>query len=372
MQETAVEGNGYALELATVYEGPTRLKAVNGGAEGGSSLFVIAKQTEDSDLTAYNTPYGRIAVLKYDYVDKTTLPLSATFTVTKDGEGCYFRRHGQGEGYRPPHAHGGGQYLHEEGNVLRTERHRHALRRGLHHPDAPPRHLHVREDEPATGYIFTPKAEPEDPWYPTRTVTVESDGSTAVVVFANVPNPTVEDVALEKTAEYLGADTGLQSAVESEYQTIEFTLRGFASEAAILPLTSVVLEDKDISFLAGDDGTVLAKTQVDWYVDSVTVSAAAYKETQYSGPASTNRIEATVSGWNGENWVVIDTMTVDTDKTFSATQKQGFHGIKVEYNNVGGEGLDAGSPRAMSPSPSRPARARIDIRIATRVHTVRM
>ena len=87
-------------------------------------------------------------------------------------------------------------------------------------------------------------------------------------------------MALEKTAEYLGADTGLQSAVESEYQTIEFTLRGFASEAAILPLTSVVLEDKDISFLAGDDGTVLAKTQVDWYVDSVTVSAAAYKETR--------------------------------------------------------------------------------------------
>src|SRR5699024_3534772 len=78
----------------------------------------------------------------------------------------------------------------------------------------------VKEEKEASGYIFTPSAESDDPWYPTRTVTVESDGSTAVVVFANVPNPTVEAVALKKNAEYKGAGTGLQSAVESEYQTI--------------------------------------------------------------------------------------------------------------------------------------------------------
>ena len=337
VQETAVEGNGYALELATVYEGSTLLNAVN-----GSSLFVIAKQTEDSDLTAYNTPYGRIAVLKYDYVDKITLPLSATFTVTKDGEEVTSAATATATAADPDTLTEGNNTYKKDGTYYKLNGTRYAV--GFTSQTLLPGTYTVTEDKEASGYIFTPSAESDDPWYPTRTVTVESDGSTAVVVFANVPNPTVEGVALEKTAEYLGADTGLQSAVESEYQTIEFTLGGFASEAAILPLTSVVLEDKDISFLAGDDGTVLAETQVDWYVDSVTVSAAAYKETQYSGAASTNSIAATVSGWDGENenWVEIDTMTVDTDKTFSAKQEQGFHGIKVEYNNVGGAGLDAG------------------------------
>ena len=324
IQET-VTPDGYlkdSLELYTVANGTyTPITAENG-------YFPVATD-KDVTLAAYNTPLGKIAILKYDYINTDEKPEGATFTATNGEDSTIFYNgtlrlaNGSDEqtlagGYTLT----GDHYV--KGDVSYTI----AYLTGV----APGTYTVVENTKP-TGYLYTPKSDPDDPWHTTQTVKVENDGSTAVVVFANLPDPEDFTVDIKKSAEYLGEG----DLLGEEYQTVKFTLSDFTSGTE-LPLETAVLKDETFSF-TGKDGK--AVEGVEWYVESVTIGAAHYEDTAYAESASDQTIYATVNvkDANGD-WSKHGSYALDSAKTipFDANACQG---IEITYGNADGQ-LDAG------------------------------
>ena len=325
IQETETP-TGYlkdSLELYTVANGTyTQITAENG-------YFPVATD-EDVTLAAYNTPLGKIAILKYDYINTDEKPVGATFTATNDEDSTIFYNgtlrlaNGSDEktlagGYTLT----GDHYV--KGDVSYTI----AYLTGV----APGTYTVVENTKP-TGYLYTPKSDPGDPWHTTQyDVEVENDGSTAVVVFANLPDPEDFDVTIDKSAAYLGEG----DLLGEEYQTVEFTLSNFTSGTE-LPLETAVLKDETFSF-TGKDGK--AVEGVEWYVESVTIGAADYKETAYAESPSTQTIYATVKVKDAEGtWTTKGTYALDSARTISF-DANACQGIEIVYGNRDGK-LDAG------------------------------
>ena len=76
IQETAIP-DGYVEDSLEVYNGATPIAADANG------YYKVATDV-DVNIDAYNTPYGKIAILKYDYVNHSKLPVGGLFTATND------------------------------------------------------------------------------------------------------------------------------------------------------------------------------------------------------------------------------------------------------------------------------------------------
>ena len=324
IQET-VTPTGYlqdSLELYTVANGTyTQIAAVNG-------YFRVATD-EDVTLEAYNTPLGKIAILKYDYINTDQKPVGATFTATNDEDSTIF--------YKGTLrlANDSDEKILEGGYRLTGD---HYVKDGVSYTIAyltgvVPGEYTVKENNKPNGYLYTPDSDPGDPWHTTQTVTVENDGGTAVVVFANLPDPEDFTVNIDKSAEYLGEG----DLLGEEYQTVKFTLSNFTSGTE-LPLETAVLKDETFTF---KDKNGVAVTGVEWYVESVTIGAADYEDTAYAESASTKTIYATVNVKDASGgWSVHGTYPLTDAKTitFGANACQG---IEIVYGNADGK-LDAG------------------------------
>lgn len=327
IQETKTP-DGYlkdSLELYTVANGTyTQITADDNG------YFRVATD-EDVTLAAYNTPLGKIAILKYDYINTNEKPVNATFTATNDDDstisynGTLRLADGSDEktlagGYELT----GDHYV--KGDVSYTI---------AYLTNVAPGTYTVVENTKPTGYLYTPKSNPGDPWHTTQyDVEVANDGSTAVVVFANLPDPEDFTVDITKSAEYLGEG----DLLGEEYQTVEFTLSDFTSGTE-LPLETAVLKDDTFSFTDEDGNTVEG---VEWYVESVTIGAAHYKDTAYAESASDQTIYATVNvkDANGD-WSKHGSYALDSAKTITFDANASCQGIEIVYGNQNGK-LDAG------------------------------
>ncbi len=314
-------------------EGSLELYDVTNTAEpgkiAGNGFFRVATNA-DVDLNAYNTPLGKIAILKYDYINTDEKPVGATFTATNDEDSTIFYkgtlRLANG---RDEQTLAGGYTLTGDHYVKGDVSYTIAYLTGV----APGTYTVVENTKP-TGYLYTPDSEPGDPWHTTQyDVEVANDGSTAVVVFANLPDPEDFAVNIDKSAEYLGEG----DLLGEEYQTVKFTLSNFTSGTE-LPLETAVLEDETFTF---KDKSGVAVAGVEWYVESVTIGAAHYKETGYAESASTETIYATVKvkdasgGWSEHGtYPLTDAKTI----SFGANACQG---IEIVYGNADGK-LDAG------------------------------
>ena len=324
IQETKTP-DGYLKDSLELYDvtgdTDTLLTAENG-------YFRVATD-EDVTLAAYNTPLGKIAILKYDYINTDEKPVGAKFTATNDDDSTIFYNgtlrlaNGSDE-----QTLAGGYEI--SGN--------HYVKDGVSYTIAyltgvAPGTYTVEENTKPTGYLYTPKSDPDDPWHTTQTVKVENDGSTAVVVFANLPDPEDFTVDIKKSAEYLGEG----DLLGEEYQTVEFTLSDFTSGTE-LPLETAVLKDETFSFTDEDGNTVKG---VEWYVESVTIGAAHYEDTAYAESASDQTIYATVNVKDADGtWSEHGSYALDSAKTipFDANACQG---IEITYGNADGK-LDAG------------------------------
>ena len=324
IQETKTP-DGYlkdSLELYTVANGTdAQITAENG-------YFRVATD-EDVTLEAYNTPLGKIAILKYDYINTGEKPVNATFTATND-ENSNIHYNGTLR-----LANDSDEKILEGGYRLEGD---HYVKDGVSYTIAyltgvAPGTYTVVENTKPTGYLYTPKSDPGDPWHTTQTVPVENDGSTAVVVFANLPDPEDFAVNIDKSAEYLGEG----DLLGEEYQTVKFTLSNFTSGTE-LPLETAVLKDETFTF---KDKSGVAVAGVEWYVESVTIGAADYEDTAYAESASTETIYATVKVKDASGgWSEHGTYALDSAKTitFGANACQG---IEIVYGNADGK-LDAG------------------------------
>ena len=315
IQETAIP-DGYVEDSLEVYNGATPIAADANG------YYKVATDV-DVNINAYNTPYGKIAILKYDYVDHSKLPVGGLFTATNDADAQIH----YSATLRT--AQSGDESLLAGGYQLSGN---HYVKDGISYSvaymnDVEPGTYTVVEEESPDGYLYTPDSTADDPWHTTQSVTVPEDGSTAVVVFANLPNPTSLSVNIEKAGEYKGEG----DLLGEEYQAIEFTLSDF-TQGTELPLEDATITDETITFLDAAGNEV---ANVDWYVASVTIGAARYEPTALYDTPSTATISATVNGSRMVSLASARTIT------FGAGECKA---VEIDYHNgsAATEGLDAG------------------------------
>ena len=315
IQETAIP-DGYVEDSLEVYNGATPIAADANG------YYKVATDV-DVNIDAYNTPYGKIAILKYDYVNHSKLPVGGLFTATNDANAeidysATLRT-----------AQSGDESLLAGGYRLSGN---HYVKDGISYSvaymnDVEPGTYTVVEEESPDGYLYTPDSTADDPWHTTQSVTVPEDGSTAVVVFANLPNPTSLSVNIEKAGEYKGEG----DLLGEEYQAIEFTLSDF-TQGTELPLEDATITDETITFLDAEGNEV---ENVDWYVASVTIGAARYEATALYDTPSTATIFATVNGSRTVSLASAQTISFDAGACKA---------VEIDYHNgsAATEGLDAG------------------------------
>ncbi len=315
IQETAIP-DGYVEDSLEVYNGATLIAADANG------YYKVATDV-DVNIDAYNTPYGKIAILKYDYVNHSKLPVGGLFIATNDANAeidysATLRT-----------AQSGDESLLAGGYQLSGN---HYVKDGISYSvaymnDVEPGTYTVVEEESPDGYLYTPDSTADDPWHTTQSVTVPEDGSTAVVVFANLPNPTSLSVNIEKAGEYKGEG----DLLGEEYQAIEFTLSDF-TQGTELPLEDATITDETITFLDAAGNEV---ENVDWYVASVTIGAARYEATALYDTPSTATIFATVNGSRTVSLASAQTISFDAGACKA---------VEIDYHNgsAATEGLDAG------------------------------
>ena len=315
IQETAIP-DGYVEDSLEVYNGATPIAADANG------YYKVATDV-DVNIDAYNTPYGKIAILKYDYVNHSKLPVGGLFTATNDAnaEIDYSATLRKARSSDEKTLAGGYQLSgdhYAKGGISYTVAYMDQV--------APGDYTVVETDSP-DGYLYTPDSTANDPWHTTQSVTVPADGSTAVVVFANLPNPTSLSVNIEKAGEYKGED----DLLGEEYQAIEFTLSDF-TQGTELPLEDATITDETITFLDAAGNEV---KNVDWYVASVTIGAARYEATALYDTPSTATIFATVNGSRTVSLASAQTISFDAGACKA---------VEIDYHNgsAATEGLDAG------------------------------
>ena len=341
VKETGVEDGGYVLDLVEVCEGDTALDRRTDG------LFVISEQDANIALTAYNTPYGRIAVLKYNYADPEDPPIGGSFTA----------RHENGATLTP----GGVNTAPAGSGTLTYDGEKYTVDVNGYYTDGSTSYSVLFFENVVPGdYTVTEKTLPENfldwsgvlgnvPALETeRKAKVESDGSTAVVVFANLPNPAYMPATITKSA-----DTAQVGSLQQQGgQDVTFTISNFANVMP-LPMDKAELTDNTLAFATtstdattGEPLTVDPAT-VDWRVASLTIGAASYGATPYNGnvatPAGSAGITAMVAGWDGEDeaWVNVTTNPISLDQQRTVTFTGDYQGFRITYQGADGD-LEAG------------------------------
>ena len=289
---------------------------------GENGYFRVATNA-DVALNAYNTPLGKIAILKYDYLDPTALPKDATFEAVGP---VTLQAHGDGTpaGWELAGYDAKGDHYEKDGISYTF----------YYIEDVPQGTYTVTETEKPTGYLYTPNAEGEV-WSTEQSVEVGNDGGIAVVVFANLPDPKEFDVDIEKKAEYLGEGDLLGDA----YQPIQFTLSRFTSDT-VLPLENATLTDETFTFKDAGGKDV---TGVEWYVESIVIGAADYEATAYDDTPSDAPIYANLRTKGADDsWSEYTQYAISSEKTVTFAANT-CYGVEIVYSNGDEEAaLDAG------------------------------
>jgi archaellum component FlaF (FlaF/FlaG flagellin family) len=290
--------------------------------------FTIGKD-ENVALNAYNTPYGRIVILKSDYINTTELPMNALFTVVNDSDaGINYNPSGTrkataGDPALDGYALSGDHY--EKDGVFYTVT--------MTGQEVIPGTYTVTETANPTGYLYTPNAGAGDAWSQTKSVTVPTDGSTVVVEFTNLPDPTGLTVSMEKSGEYQSAGN-LQSA---EYKNVSFTLSDFGTLP--LPAEKAVITDEDVQFRV--KGAADAATKAEWHIAKLVIGKASYSATEF-GEASSAAIHATVEYKTAGGWVSGPSRQISNGSWEINLGAQAALGFRITYTGQGGAPLDHG------------------------------
>ena len=311
--ETEVYLNGKRIESETV---------------NGNKYFPIPGNA-NADLKVYNTPKSQIVVLKYDYVDKTSLPIGAIFEV--EGGITSFGPTGMADDSAPStlsdgtttYTKGDDGYYYSHNGTIRYS----VTFSGLVDPET----YIVTEKEPATGYLNIISGE-DEVLQKSRSVTVGNTGEPAVVVFANVPDPDALGVTITKSV----APTTLDSLQTKDGQDITYTIGGFT--ALPLAVNSAVVTDEGLTFApAGSAATV------DWEITELTIGRATYDATNpfYADVTTKVKVECKVNNVNGE-WQLVGNYTVATSEAKVNSIPDGAQGIRLTYFVEGRETLPGG------------------------------
>ena len=309
-----------------VYLGDTKINPVT---DADDNEYFPIPGNANAALKVYNTPKSQIVVLKYDYVDKKSLPIGATFTeITGTTTIGATRTATTADPAKLP----GGYEKSADGYYedVNGVRYAVAFSTGLVDPGV----YTVKETKPATGYLnIIPGDDPA--LQQQQTVTVGNTGEPAVVVFANVPDPDALGVTITKSV----APTTLGSLQTKDGQDITYTIGGFTK----LPLAvnSAVVTDEGLTFEpAGSAATV------DWEITELTIGQATYDDTNpfYADVTTKVKVECKVNKVNNVNgeWQLVGNYTVATSEAKVNSIPDGAQGIRLTYFVEGRETLPGG------------------------------
>lgn len=339
IEETFTPGT-HVAGLMEVYIGGQKVEPVTIGRQ---TVYPVAANA-DVTVSAYNTPKGGIAILKYNYLKPTeagAVPERAEFEV-RDAEKKLIQTVNVSH-YRddnPATLAGGsvakgstyyqgvsGTY---DGYVFTS-----AVLTGL----APGTYT-VTETTPAENFYYTPASNPGDPWYPVREVTIGEDGEVAVCYIANVPDPELPELNIEKHVSSVNGQAATYRnngavipSLQSGWQEVTYQISGFATDIQV-PLKWVELRDQDIVFTGSGNRTA---TNTEYRMLSVKLGKV----------SAASDVYATVYGINGATETKLRTVNVsDGDQTVSLNGSNVFTGMLIVYgtDSTGSSrvGMDAG------------------------------
>lgn len=356
--ETATP-EGFVPELTAVFVDDQPISPLSVTIGGQQRKLFVITQNQTVTVKAYNIPTGKIAVLKYNYLEPTSsatidVPHYAIFSVKQvDDQGTVLETVHNNvivtryEAADPDTLAGGiakdsatGLYKDANGWYYAS-----FIVEGL----APGRYL-IHEEQQAEHFYYTPNSVETDPWYPTRTVEVDDDGGVTVCMFTNIPKPEAPKISISKTVTAINDDAAatLLPSLQSGWQKLTYQIADFAratdGQPIQLPVDWLDLSDHELAF---NDRLGDPVTGVEHYTRSVTVGKAFYEATVLNPNPTREILYASVYGVRAD---ASETL-VSTRNVTDASQKVSFPentyvGFRIRYgtNNDGSAnaGLKAG------------------------------
>ena len=352
LRKLTAEGEGYFLKEIDFpdgyVEGYTQVRINNQEvAANEDGYFPVADHTTTADVSvsAYNKPLSQIFILKRDYLDGSKLVNGAVFSVTGTSEEGKENTYTVPEtGKAPagaPTELPGGYELNPDGYYVGKDGTLYTVAATMPKVVEPGTYTVAEDlDNLPEGYLATGTVTSDD-LATTKEVPVASDGSVAVVTFANVPNPEDLDLTLTKSA----SPASLESLQVEGGQTLTYTLSGF--DYLTMPAKKVEITDADIEFdfrepPAGEEGNEELEETVNWSLTSVTVNPVSYDRTNPLFNGGTNVLTmANVTFLVDGKEQKTESRNVSTNAaTFTAPANA--QGVKIEYTDALDTPLHAG------------------------------
>ncbi len=346
---------GFVPELNELYvndQPVTPLSVTIGGEK--RRLFVIT-QNQTVTVKAYNTPTGKIAVLKYNYLEPTSsatvdVPHYAIFSVKRlDELGAVaetINDHVIVTRYEAadPDALAGGIAKNPATGLYKDAN-------GWYYVDfvvdglVPGRYL-IHEEQQAEHFYYTPNSVETDPWYPTKTVEVDNDGGVTVCLFTNIPKPEAPKININKTVTAINdnASATRLPSLQNGWQKVTYQIANFAraidGQPIQLPVDWLDLSDRELVFSDKHGDPV---TGVEHYTQSVTVGKAYYEATPLNPSPAREIVYASVYGVRAD---ASETL-VSTRNVTDASQKVSFPentyvGFRIRYGTSNDGSADLG------------------------------
>ena len=351
LRKLTAEGEGYFLKEIDFpdgyVEGYTQVRINNQEvAANEDGYFPVADHTTTADVSvsAYNKPLSQIFILKRDYLDGSKLVNGANFTVkgtSEEGKEKAYTVNVTGKApENAPAELPGGYELNADGYYVKDGT-LYTVAATLPKVVEPGTYTVAEDlDNLPDGYLATGTVTSDD-LATTKEVTVASDGSVAVVTFANVPNPEDLDLTLTKSA----SPESLESLQVEGGQTLTYTLSGF--DYLTMPAKKVEITDADIEFdfrepPAGEEGNEELEETVEWSLTSVTVNPVSYDRTNplFNGGTNVLTMANVTFLVDGEEQKTESRNVSTNAATFTAPANA--HGVKIEYTDALGTPLHAG------------------------------
>jgi pilin isopeptide linkage protein/uncharacterized repeat protein (TIGR01451 family) len=363
LAETATP-EGFVPELNELYvnDQPVSPLSVTIGGEK-RRLFVIT-QNQTVTVKAYNTPTGKVAVLKYNYLEPTSsatvdVPHYAIFSVKRlDELGAVaetINDHVIVTRYEAtdPETLAGGIAKNPATGLYKDAN-------GWYYVDfvldglVPGRYL-IHEEQQAEHFYYTPNSAETDPWYPTQIVEVDNDGGVTVCLFTNIPKPEAPKINISKTVTAINDDTAATQlpSLQNGWQKVTYQIADFAraidGQPIQLPIDWLDLSDRELVF-SDRHGDPLSG--VEHYTQSVTVGKAYYEAMPLNPSPTREIIYASVYGVRAD---ASETL-VSTRNVTDASQKVSFPentytGFRIRYGTSNDGSADAGLKAGFTANP---------------------
>ena len=314
-------------------------------------------------FNAYNEPKGKLVILKRDYENAETLVSGAQFSAEErgkdDGKKSYafaaLTPSGDACADAPETlAIGQTTYtLSADKTYYETDGYRYTYVITTYVEEGT---YDFAETTTPNGYIATPKAAEDMPWYAKAEATLTNEGGYAAVAFANIPErePYLSKSVVAVNGEQ-SADATLNNLQNNDWQTVTFAIADATRDGANAegdairyPMSRFVITDQQVDYRTVDGSDKQGSAwlngeavQALHYVDSVTVGRMSFDAA--CGTAAETTVFANVYGLNAEGEKLLgERLNVSASEKTVTFDAETYTGFRIEYETEAEQAIPAG------------------------------